>query len=149
MSYSRPEIALGAVVLSAAAAFLIYSASLTGFGASSAGQFILKASFRSVDGVSVGTDVRLAGVKVGAVKAIDLNPVTYRAETTLAIADGFKIPDDSAISIESEGLLGGNFVNISPGGSEFYFASGEEVEDTQSAVSLITLLLRFVGGSTK
>jgi phospholipid/cholesterol/gamma-HCH transport system substrate-binding protein len=149
MSYSRPEIALGAVVLSAAAAFLIYSASLAGFGASSAGQFILKASFRSADGVSVGTDVRLAGVKVGAVKAIDLNPVTYRAETTLAIADGFKIPDDSAISIESEGLLGGNFVNISPGGSEFYFASGEEVEDTQSAVSLITLLLRFVGGSTK
>ena len=80
---------------------------------------------------------------------MDLNPVTYRAETTLAIADGVEIPDDSAISIESEGLLGGNFVNISPGGSEFYFASGDEVEDTQSAVSLITLLLRFVGGSTE
>lgn len=149
MTYSRGEIALGGVVLAAATAFLIYAAGLTGFGASSGGQFTLQASFRSADGVAVGTDVRLAGVKVGAVTAMDLNPVTYRAETTLAIADGVEIPDDSAISIESEGLLGGNFVNISPGGSEFYFASGDEVEDTQSAVSLITLLLRFVGGSTE
>jgi len=92
MTYSRGEIALGGIVLAAAMAFLIYAAGLTGFGANSGGQFTLQASFRSADGVAVGTDVRLAGVKIGAVTAMDLNPVTYRAETHLRSQTALKSP---------------------------------------------------------
>ena len=96
--------------------------------------------------MNVGTDVRLAGVKIGTVSDIALNPETYRAETDLTLRSTVEIPDDSAVIIASEGLLGGNFVEIMPGGSPFYYSAGDQIEDTQSAVSLTTLLLKFVAG---
>ena len=90
--------------------------------------------------------LRLAGVKVGTVTGISLNPETYRADMALSVQDGVQIPDDSAIVISSEGLLGGNFVEISPGGSMFYYEAGDEILDTQGSVSLISLLLKYVAG---
>ena len=125
----------------------IFAAQSTGLGIGvGPSNYVLTASFRSLEGVGTGTDVRLAGVKIGTVTAVTLNPETYRAETDLTLGSGVEIPDDSAVVISSEGLLGGNFVEIMPGGSPFYFASGDQIEDTQSAVSLTTLLLKFVSG---
>ena len=89
----------------------------------------------------------MAGVTVGSVKALDLNAETFRADTTLAIADGIAVPDDTSVAIASEGLLGGNFVELVPGGSPFILEPGDEIVDTQSSVSLISLLLRFVSGN--
>ena len=71
---------------------------------------------------------------------------TYRADTTFSVAEGVLVPDDSAIVISSEGLLGGNFVEVMPGGSPFFFEPGDEIQDTQGAVSLISLLVKFVAG---
>ena len=95
----------------------------------------------------MGTDVRLAGVKIGSVTDVSLNATTYRADTRISVLNGIEIPDDSAVVISSEGLLGGNFVEIMPGGSLEYFAPGDQIEDTQGAVSLISLLVKFVAGS--
>ena len=95
----------------------------------------------------MGTDVRLAGVKIGSVTGVTLNPETYRADTTVSVINGIEIPDDSAIVVSSEGLLGGNFVEIIPGGSPFFYEAGAVIEDTQGAVSLVSLLLKFVSGS--
>jgi phospholipid/cholesterol/gamma-HCH transport system substrate-binding protein len=148
MSHSAGEIVLGAAVLAVAAGFVVYAGQLTGFGGERDG-YPLTASFRSAEGVTVGTDVRLAGVKIGTVTDVDLNPETYRAETTFTLDEGVRIPDDSAAIVASEGLLGGNFVEISPGGSMFYFAPGEEIMDTQGAVSLTSLLVRFVTGEAE
>lgn len=145
MSHSATEITVGGAVLAAALAFGAYTIQTTGFSFGSAG-YDLTASFRSIEGVSVGTDVRLAGVKVGTVTEVALNTETYRADTTITVTDGVLIPDDSAIVIASEGLLGGNYVDISPGGSLDYFQAGDEIEDTQGSVSLLTLLLKYVGG---
>ncbi|MCF6234479.1 MAG: outer membrane lipid asymmetry maintenance protein MlaD [Rhodobacteraceae bacterium] len=146
MSQNVTEVLVGAAVLASAIGFAVYAGQATGLSKSTAG-YELKASFRSLEGVQVGTDVRLAGVKIGTVTGVVLNPQTYRADTLFSVIDGIEIPDDSAVIIASEGLLGGNFVEIDPGGSPFYFAPGDEVEDTQGAVSLISLLLKFVSGS--
>jgi len=146
MSNHTTEVIVGAGVLAAALAFVVYAGQISGY-ASGSDTYPLQASFRSLEGVSVGTDVRLAGVKVGTVTEVDLNPETFRADTTVALNTGVDIPDDSAIVISSEGLLGGNFVEIVPGGSPFYYEPGDSIEDTQGAVSLISLLLKFVGGS--
>jgi phospholipid/cholesterol/gamma-HCH transport system substrate-binding protein len=146
MSHNTTEVVVGGAVLAAAIGFVIYAGQATGFSQSSA-DYELEASFRSVEGVTVGTDVRLAGVKVGTVTAMDLNAETYRADTRFSIDDGIAIPDDSAAVVASEGLLGGNFVEILPGGSPFYYAAGDEIIDTQGSVSLIQLLMRFVAGS--
>jgi phospholipid/cholesterol/gamma-HCH transport system substrate-binding protein len=145
MSESKTEVAVGAAVLVVAAGFLFYAGQVTGFTSWSAG-YPLTASFRSLEGVSVGTDVRLAGVKIGSVTSVTLNPETFRADTVLTVKDGIVLPDDTAVVIASEGLLGGNFVELVPGGSPFNLNPGEEIIDTQGAVSLISLLLKFVTG---
>ena len=146
MSHTTTEVIVGGGVLAAALAFGLYAVQSTGFSLSEGSGYPLTASFRSIEGINVGSDVRLAGVKVGTVTGIDLNAQTFRADTTVMIHDGIEIPDDSAIVISSEGLLGGNFVEISPGGSPFNFAAGDEIADTQGAVSLVSLLLKFVSG---
>ena len=146
MRENLTEVVTGTVVLAIAALFLTFALQRTGGGAGE-GAYALVASFRSADGVAVGTDVRLAGVKVGSVTALELNPTTFRAEAEISLRGDVALPDDSAILISSEGLLGGNFVEIQPGGSPFNFEPGDEVTDTQGAVSLISLLLKFVGGS--
>ena len=146
MAAQNTEIAVGGVVLAAALGFALYMGQASGFAARSDG-YELTASFRSIEGITVGTDVRLAGVEIGTVTGIDLNPETFRADARLTLQDNIALPDDTAVVISSEGLLGGNFVEILPGGSPFNLAEGDEIEDTQGAVSLISLLLKFVSGS--
>ena len=146
MAENTTEVLVGGAVLAAAIAFGVYGAQVAGLGEGGGAGYDLSASFRSVEGVNVGTDVRLAGVKVGTVTGLDLNPETYRADTTMTISGGTQVPDDSAVVISSEGLLGGNFVEIVPGGSPFYLEAGDEIVDTQGSVSLISLLLKFVSG---
>ena len=145
MADSRADAVLGAVVLAAALGFVVYAGQMTGFGAAR-GSYELAASFRSAEGVRVGSDVRLGGVKVGAVSAMALNPETFRADLRLTVQDGLLLPEDSAAVVASEGLLGGSFIEILPGGSPFDLEPGGTIEDTQSAVSLITLLMRAVTG---
>jgi len=145
MTTSTTEVLVGGAVLAAAIAFGAYAVTTTGFELHETG-YPLSASFRSLEGVSVGSDVRLAGVKVGTVTEISLNPETFRADMGMTLQDDILIPDDSAILISSEGLLGGNFVEISPGGSPFYYEDGDEILDTQGSVSLISLLLKYVAG---
>ncbi|NVK15512.1 MAG: outer membrane lipid asymmetry maintenance protein MlaD [Rhodobacteraceae bacterium] len=145
MSHNPTEVVAGGIVLAAAIGFAVYAGQAAGLS-SSGSTYDLTASFRSLEGVSVGTDVRLAGVKIGTVIGVDLNPETFRADTVFSVKEGIEVPDDSAVVISSEGLLGGNFVEIMPGGSPFAFEAGDEIEDTQGAVSLISLLVKFVAG---
>lgn len=146
MSENKTEVIVGTAVLAAAIGFLVYAGQATGYSGDS-GQYDVTASFQSVEGVSLGTDVRMAGVKVGTVRDIELNPQTFRAETTLSIADGIELPIDTSVAISSEGLLGGNFIELFPGGQLLNLEPGDVIEDTQSSVSLVTLLLRFVSGN--
>lgn len=148
MSENATEVAVGGAVLAVAIGFIYYAAQVTGIGPDS-GSYELRAAFRSVEGIKLGTDVRMAGVKVGTVTALELNPKTFMAEARFTLRDGIELPDDSAVLVSSEGLLGGNFVELVPGGSPFNLEPGAEIEDTQGAVSLTTLLMKFVGGMAK
>lgn len=145
MSHNITEVLAGGVVLAAALGFAVYAGQVAGVSSGGTG-YELTASFRSLEGVSVGTDVRLAGVKIGTVTDVALNPETFRADTRFSVLEGIMVPDDSSVVISSEGLLGGNFVEVMPGGSPFNLEAGEEVLDTQGAVSLISLLVKFVAG---
>ncbi|PTX56274.1 phospholipid/cholesterol/gamma-HCH transport system substrate-binding protein [Litoreibacter ponti] len=146
MAENTTEVVVGTGVLAVAVGFLVYATGATSL-AVGGDSYPLTASFRSAEGVSVGTDVRMAGVKVGTVTGLDLNPTTFRADATFTMQSDIEVPDDSAISVSSEGLLGGSFVEVIPGGSPFNLEPGGEIEDTQSSVSLITLLMKFVAGS--
>ncbi|MEM1388527.1 MAG: MlaD family protein [Pseudomonadota bacterium] len=146
MSERSTEILVGAAVLAVAVAFLAYAAQFAGVTSQANGLSTYTASFRSAEGIAVGTDVRLAGVRVGSVTGLALDPLTYRAETEIAIDAGLTLTDDTAIVVASEGLLGGSFVELVPGGSPIEIEPGGEIFDTQGAVSLIALLTKFVAG---
>ncbi len=137
------ETAIGALVVMAAVGFLYYASNVVGISGTS-DTYDVNASFRSAEGISLGTDVRMAGVKIGSVTGMKLSPTTFRAELIVAIKNIVEIPDDSAIAVTSEGLLGGNFIEIIPGASEFPVENGGEIEDTQGSISFITLLMKFV-----
>ncbi len=146
MSENVTEVLTGGGVLAVAAGFLIYVAQVGGIGGGTGDMATYTASFRSAEGIGVGTDVRLAGVKVGSVLDMELDPQSFRAETTFTIEEEVLLPEDTAAVIASEGLLGGSFVELLPGGSEFNLDPGSEIEDTQGSVSIVQLLLKFVSG---
>lgn len=145
MAENGAEVLAGAAVLAAAVGFVVYAGQVTGLSGGGSG-YEVTASFRSADGVSVGTDVRMAGVRIGSVTALGLNPQTFYADAVLSIDGSIILPDDTAALISQEGLLGGSFVEIQPGGSPDDIAPGGVIRDTQGSVSLVTLLLRAVGG---
>jgi len=140
------ETVIGALVVVAAAGFLYFASNVVGVSGPS-DTYTVSASFRSAEGISLGTDVRMAGVKIGTVTSMELSQKTFRAEIDVEIQNNIEIPDDSAIAVTSEGLLGGNFIEIIPGASEFPVENGGEIEDTQGSVSFISLLMKFVSGN--
>ena len=146
MSEKNLEIITGTIVLIVAAGFLVFIIKIGGFSADNE-NYNLNTSFRSAEGIDTGTEVRMAGVKIGTVKSLSLNAETLQADVKLKIEKSILIPNDSSAVISSEGLLGGSFLEIVPGGSFDNYAAGEIIEDTQSSISLINLLLKMFGTS--
>lgn len=140
------EIATGAVVLAVAVGFLAYA--LAHSGAAPSGGYPLHADFNSVAGLPVGADVRLAGVKVGRVISETINPETYLAGVTFTVADGIRVPKDTSAAIVSEGLLGGFYLELQPGGDTAMLPPGGRITVTQSPVNLETLLGKFIFSMT-
>ncbi|MHB8812303.1 MAG: outer membrane lipid asymmetry maintenance protein MlaD [Steroidobacteraceae bacterium] len=102
------------------------------------------AEFDNIGDLKVGAPVRMAGVRIGDVTAIVLDNQSYRADVHLHFYPQFnQIPEDSYASIETEGLLGGQYVAISPGGLSTYLKNGSQILQTQSAIVLENLINKF------
>lgn len=97
MAYRMWEVLLGAVVVAVAVVFVVFALRSTGTTLSQASSYDLRATFRSAEGVRTGTEVRLAGVKIGSVTNITLNPQTFRAEVTIGVDQAVQLPLDSSI----------------------------------------------------
>ena len=146
---SLAETAAGGVVLLVAAAFLVFAMTNSGRGGLSGPAQTLTARFDRIDGLAPGADVRIAGVKVGSVAEQRIDPQSFLAVLTLRIDASLRLPSDSSAEIASEGLLGGRFVSIVPGGADRLLANGGQITITQSAVSLESLLGRFIFSMTE
>ncbi|MEM7046215.1 MAG: outer membrane lipid asymmetry maintenance protein MlaD [Pseudomonadota bacterium] len=142
MKQNALETLLGAVVIAGAAIFLVFALSVA--DVRSVQGYSLRAQFEKADGLRVGTDVRISGVKVGEVDAIILNPNTYRADVMLMIEPDVMLPADTAALVVSEGLLGGRYLALRPGGDVEMLQDGEMIEYTQAAPNLEELLGRVI-----
>ena len=147
------ETALGAAVLIAAFGFLGYAlANADGLGGG--GGYPLKARFGEVGSLSPGATVTVAGVKVGSVSAVSLDPKTFLAEATLSIDPKVKLPSDSTVKITQDSLLGGQHISIEPGGAMDDLKPGASFQNTQGAIDLFGLIGSVIrpqsggGGST-
>jgi phospholipid/cholesterol/gamma-HCH transport system substrate-binding protein len=138
------ETILGAIVVVVAVGFFAFAAAQAGQTSGRAG-YELSALFNRVDGISVGSDVRVSGVKVGVVKAIGLDTDSYQARLTFTIDNNVKVNDQSSARIQSDGLLGGAYVSIEPAGLTA-LKPGQMIENTQGTVDLLSLFASFAGG---
>lgn len=102
--------------------------------------YAVKADFDNVGGLKVRAPVEIGGVVIGRVTNIDLNPQTYKAEATLLIYSNYSIPSDSTASILTQGLLGSNYLGVSPGYAQTYLKPGEVFQRTNSALILEQLI---------
>ncbi len=140
------ETGVGAVVLAAAGGFLIYALSAGGPGLKG-GDYQVSARFGQVGTLAAGADVRLAGVKIGTVSKITLDPKTYLADAQISLNKEIKVPADSTAKITSDGLLGGAHISIEPGGATEDLKPGAQFENTQGAIDMLGMIGQFVRSS--
>ena len=146
MRESLFETLIGVLVVAVAGVFLFFSLQQRS-DASPRDSYALTAKFNRVDGISTGSDVRMAGVKVGTVSDIKLDPKTYKALVTFTVKDGIQVPDDSTAQVLSDGLLGSAYLGIMVGGSFDYIPAGGQIEFTRGSVDLLTVLSEVASGA--
>jgi phospholipid/cholesterol/gamma-HCH transport system substrate-binding protein len=142
MSGNLVESMIGAVVLLVAGAFLAFA--YTSSGAQAIHGYELIAKFDRIDGLSPGNDVKLSGIKIGTIIEQSLDPDTFFAVVRMEIDSAIRLPDDSSAKITSEGLLGGNYLALEPGGSDELLEAGDEIYITQGSVDLLGLISQAV-----
>ena len=106
-------------------------------------KFQLHARFDNIDGIVTGSKVKLSGVNIGSVKSISLEPENFYAFITMNFDKEYNFPDDTEASVQLEGLLGGSYISILPGGSDVILLKNQEILYTQGATSLLNLMLKF------
>ena len=141
------EIGTGLFVLLGFAALLFLTTQLPAsglkFSAQKAGYHVT-ASFDNIGDLKVGSPVTMSGVRIGEVSGIRFDSTTYKAVVSMRIDTQYdQIPEDSFASIQTEGLLGGKYVGISPGGLDTYLKNGSHIDQTQSAIVLESLINKF------
>jgi len=141
------ETVLGAVVVCAAGIFLFFALNATGNGGSGQ-EYTVTARFNSVIGIERGSDVRMSGVKIGRVSKLDFDAERYEAVLKLSLRSDIQLRDDASAKISQDGLLGGAYVALQPGGGfDVIAADGTgEITQTQGSVDLLTLFAQFAGG---
>lgn len=148
------EMVVGLFVLSGMIAFVLLALKVSGLQEFrlSGDPFLLKANFANVGGLKPRSRVSIAGVNVGKVKRIVLDAdESYDAVVEMSISEELleKIPDDSIASIRTSGLIGDNFIDISPGGSDYYLKTGDSILETHSALVLEELVSKYLFSKTE
>ncbi|XVN40325.1 MAG: outer membrane lipid asymmetry maintenance protein MlaD [Rickettsia endosymbiont of Argas persicus] len=137
------ETIVGFIVLITAFLFLIFAYKTSGSVTNLKG-YQITASFQSAEGIAVGSDVMISGIKIGNVKRISLDLSNYFAIVYLNVNDDIKIPKDSKAQVVTSGLLGGKYIAIVPGNDEQNLAPNEEIKYTQSAINIESLINKIV-----
>ena len=134
---------LGLLVLVTAALFLSYIYITIDTKLFKDDGYHLHARFDNIDGIATGSKVKLSGVNIGTVKSISLEPESFYAFITMNFDKEFNFPDDTEASVQLEGLLGGSYISILPGGSDVILLNNQEILYTQGSKSLLNLMLKF------
>lgn len=139
MKHNILEILIGAIVLGLTALSLGFVYSNSQITSSVYTQKAI-AQFDRIDGIVVGSDVRISGVKVGTIAGIKLHPESFRAIMTIQYDSHLKLPADSVAEISSSGLLGNKYVALKPGADDELLKDGAEIIHTQSAINLEAMI---------
>ena len=136
------EFAVGMLVLAGLAGLLALA--LLGTGRKAPSGYLLTARFPHIDGLGIGSDVKLAGVTIGQVMSERVDPKSYQAVVSFTVGDAIRLPTDSSAVITSDSLLGGKYLALAPGGADAVLKPGEQSGLTQGSISLEQLLSKFI-----
>jgi phospholipid/cholesterol/gamma-HCH transport system substrate-binding protein len=137
-------VGLAVVILALAVGVFVYFAR---HGEAGMSGYELNARLPKVDGLGVGTEVRLSGIKVGTVTDLELDPRNYLVTVHMNVDSSVKVPEDSSILVTSSGLLGSSYLSINPGGEDKMLAPGAFFENVQGSIDLMNLIGRFATGA--
>lgn len=139
------EVLVGLFVVLGIAALVFLALKAANLGSFSGGEtYTLSAKFDNIGGLKVRSPVRSAGVTVGRVASISLDPKTFQGVVRVDMQKGFQFPTDTSASILTSGLLGDQYVGLNPGNDDKLLVGGDTIRQTQSAVVLETLISQFL-----
>ncbi|MFZ4541408.1 MAG: outer membrane lipid asymmetry maintenance protein MlaD [Rickettsiales bacterium] len=150
MANNAIETVMGAVVLAVAGGFLYFA--YNNSNVKPIEGYAISAAFSNISGIAPGSTVRVGGIKIGVVEALDLDPKSFQAVAKLRIGNNVKLPRDSSAAVQSAGLLGEKYLAIEPGGDEANLNDGDKIAFTQPSVSIEEMIGKFVfsgGGADK
>ncbi len=142
MRYNVVEVIVGAVVLMIAAFFMIFAYQSSQWRSKEG--YPLTARFDRIDGIHVGSDVKMSGVPIGVVDHISIDNQSYLAVVKLLIQPKYLIPKDSIAEVISESFLGNKSINIIAGNSDDMLNASERIFRTQSSISFESLIGKFL-----
>lgn len=111
--------------------------------------YTLYADFSSATGLKSGANVEMAGVRIGQIEAINLEPVMNVARVSLKIEKGIVLTEDVIASVKTAGLIGDKYLSITPGGSDEILEPGDSIEETESALDIEDLVSKFIFDSSE
>src|SRR5678816_3928079 len=132
------ETLIGAGIVAVALVLAALAYYRTGSGGVSG--YEINAKLSKADGLAVGTDVRLAGIKVGTVSDMTLDPKTYLVTVHMSIRNDIKLPVDSSVLVTQAGFLGGQYLSITPGGDDKMMTAGAYFESAQGSIDVMNLV---------
>lgn len=144
------EFGVGLFLLLGLAAFFYLAIRMGDVGLLRQEGYTVTARFISSSGLKEGAMVELAGVRVGKVRGIALDPERYESVVNLAIEPGVRITEDTIASVRTAGIIGDKFIKLTPGGMDIYLADGDEIIDTESSLDIEELVSKYIfeGGDT-
>ncbi len=138
------ETGVGLFVVAGLAGLFFLATRMGGVGAFEPETWTVEARFTSVSGLKEGGLVELAGVRVGKVRSIVLDPDTYEAVVHMSLDRRVELQEDSVASIRTAGIIGDRYVKLSPGGSELILETGDEIIETESSISIEELVSKYI-----
>lgn len=111
--------------------------------------YTLVAKFDNADGIQVGSDVKISGVRVGEVTEVKIDPKTFTSVVKFSVEKSVKLPSDTSASVYTNGLMGNKYISISPGGDDDILEPGDEIQNTQGSLNIESLIGKFLFNSKK
>ncbi len=153
MKTTKPlELSVGFFMILALLAFIFMALKVSGLTATNPfvkTSYDVTANFTDIGGLKPNSAVRIAGVEIGTVETVSLNPQTYEATLTLAIDKNIPIPADSSAAITASGILGDNFISITPGFASQNLSNGGQIVTTYAATNISSLISTFMSSGAK
>lgn len=143
MKHNVVETIIGFIIIIIAGGFFYYAYNITNSARTTDG-YILNANFENIEGLSVGSDVKLSGINIGYVETITLEKDTFFAKIYLRIKNDIEIPKDSRAMVSTSGFIGNKYIRIIPGASEVNLINGDRFLFTQSALNIEDLIAKLL-----